>query len=109
VTNVSIVSDMTLEIVLWAIPVGCLAAASALIGARAWRLTRDSVIGKAILVGAESLAAELPDDEPGLRIAVSVAERAACAKEAPAPSPILANPRLCPVPIVVCSAGRPAA
>jgi len=100
---------MTLEIVLWAIPVGSLAAASALIGARAWRLTRDGVIGRAILAGAENLAAELPEDGPGLPIAVPISERAARAKEAPAPSPILANPRLCPVPIVVCSAGRSAA
>jgi len=100
---------MTLEIVLWAIPVGCLTAASALIGVRTWKLTRDGVIGKAILAGAETLAAEIPKDEPDLPIEIPIAESGARAKEAPAPSPIVANPRLRPIAIVVCSARGSAA
>src|SRR5262245_59711634 len=95
--------DMTLEIMLWLIPAGCLAAALVLIAVRAWKLTRDGVIGTAILAGASGLARELGTDEEEFPIEVSTG------RSGHAAPPVLRNPRLCPVPIVVCVRRRPAA
>src|SRR5262249_60873631 len=56
--------NMTLEMFLWSIPVGSLAAALTLIAVQAWELTRDCAAGKAILAGASgparAAAAETP-------------------------------------------------
>jgi len=95
--------NMTLEIVLWSIPAGSLAAAMALIAVRAWRLTRDGAIGEAILAGANGPARELETDGEQFPIEVATARSGQMAR------PALQNPRLCPVPIVVCVRRRPAA
>src|SRR5262245_23560551 len=89
--------DMTLEIMLWLIPAGCLAAASVLIAVRAWKLTRDGVIGTAILARAGDVARELGTDAEDLPIEIPAGENSRIAP------PVLANPRLCPVPIVLCA------
>ncbi|HKA36182.1 MAG TPA: hypothetical protein VKH43_05140 [Thermoanaerobaculia bacterium] len=102
---------MTLEMFLWSIPVGSLASALTLIAVQAWELTRDCAAGKAILAGASGPAREPAAEKPkpGLPTGVPIAGGAGRTEAAPAASPILANPRLCPVPIVVCARRRSAA
>ena len=102
---------MTLEVILWAIPAASLSAASVLIAFRAWRLTRDSTVARAILARTAELASACgPFECPAV---IPIDAGAAPEKTRPAipPAPVVlpSNGRLRPVPIVVCGGRRPEA
>ena len=93
---------MTLEIFLWAIPAASLTAASILIALRAWRLTRDSLVGKALLLRAANLAPEAVSEEDSVPIPIIELSAANERPDSSTPASLPAvNGRLCPIPIIL--------
>jgi len=100
---------MTLEVTLWAIPAASLLAASVLIVLRAWRLTRESAVRRAILARAAALSVPREPLESPVEISIAATARPSKIRRSvspPAPPGAAGNPRLCPVPIIVCRPRR---
>jgi hypothetical protein len=99
---------MTLQLILWAIPVASLTAAFVLIGFRACLLTRDSLARRALL--AEAGNAALQFARPELRVTIPGFRRLLTRNARPRISPPAArrpsNCRLQPVPFILCRPAR---
>jgi hypothetical protein len=94
---------MTLEVILWAIPIASLTAASVLIGLRLYRITRDTLVQRELLAEAGNAALlsarQAPDTVAEFRRPAARKTRPTVSRPAAPPPP---KCRLEPVSIIVC-------
>ena len=95
---------MTLQVILWAIPVTSLTAASVLLGLRLFRLTRDCFVRRALLEEAGRAALVSAREEPPAALEeFSRPNGRPVGRWIPRPAALhRTKARLEPVPIIVC-------
>jgi len=99
---------MTLQVILWAIPVTSLTAASVLLGLRLFRLTRDCFVRRALLEEAGRAALVPAKEEPPAALEESSRPNGRqVGYWIPRPAALhRTKARLEPVPIIVCRTPR---